>query len=65
MVDDMSAAGKVLKDISTQASQLATVVAGSDLTAEDIKFYGDVGSSLSMVPQARMHLQELANIFST
>ncbi|KAH7673275.1 Protein C30G12.4, partial [Aphelenchoides avenae] len=63
-VDDMAATGKVLKAISTQEDQLATVVTGSDLTAEDMEFYGDVGPSVSMVPEAGMHLQELANMFT-
>ncbi|KAH7705430.1 hypothetical protein AAVH_27365 [Aphelenchoides avenae] len=61
----MAATGQVLKAISTQPNQSATVVAGSDMTAEDIKLYGDVGPSVSMVPQAMEHLQEIANMFST
>ncbi|KAH7710550.1 hypothetical protein AAVH_22173 [Aphelenchoides avenae] len=59
----MAATGKVLKAISTQENQLTTVVAGSDLTAEDMNLYGDVGPSVSTFPQAGTRLQEIANMF--
>ncbi|KAH7708329.1 hypothetical protein AAVH_24428, partial [Aphelenchoides avenae] len=63
MTDDMDATGKVVKAVSTQLNQLATVIAGSYLTAAGMSGYGDVGSSVSTVPQAQLHPQEIADKF--